>query len=752
MNDMSKKYAKFENILIPVLISMCLMISVSCMRNEVPDIAEEHKSLTSDHADKGYEHVISDASLSLYINKATGQFYVVNSSNDAIYYSNPPDSDNDVKANNYYKMNMKSQIEIRYLNPKLVQESLNNFVGSVMNGSYTVNETDRGVRFDYDFVDEGFVIPVEYYLENDKFYAKVIVDEIVEYKQNLLLEIVVLPYFAAPDGLEEGYILIPDGCGAIIGLSDVSSAAGSYSGSVYGRDSALNLLRSSVNLPNQITLPLFGIVEGDTGILAVIEEGDAQSRIYASPNGVNTGYASVGASVIVRNSDTALLKEMTGVEKSVTVFNPAIAKDLSFRIEYSFLSGENANYSAMARIYQEKLFGNNSITVDHKHLIADLLLSTRIRKNFLIFPYSGVESLLSTEDIRAISDELDDIGFDEHIIKLSGWQKKSMFSAMQSEFKPSAKTGSRSDYFSLAGDMTANNNILAPGFDLLNIYEFSSGIRKNDAVRNVSGGILELFRFRSSTYRKNTEIKPINVLNSTDFVRLYSEFVISSAQGFVMIADDTGAHLLASNNHRNKTAVLAQTRQKVMESYLTAFESSLSKGMSLMFDDPQGYALKYAHSVTDLANSTSGYIGFSEEVPFVQMVLSGKVNYAGEPLNLVMNMHTSLLKMVEFGEIPYFKLSELKEDLRTLPPVFNENYSINYSYYKSKISDIYDFAEQYRLATENAKIIRHEKIRKNIYVTEYSNGTEIYVNYGSAEYSAGELTLPPQSYGIGGES
>ncbi|MHB8964043.1 MAG: DUF5696 domain-containing protein, partial [Saccharofermentanales bacterium] len=368
-----------------------------------------------------------------------------------------------------------------------------------MKGSYTVNETERGVRFDYDFVDEGFVIPVEYYLDDDKFYAEIIVDEIVEYRQNFLLEIVVLPYFAAPDGLEEGYMLIPDGCGAIIELSDVPSVAGSYSGSVYGRDSALNLLRSSVNLPNQITLPLFGIVEGDKGILAVIEEGDAQARIYANPNGVNTRYASVGASVIVRNSDTALLKEMTGVEKSVTVYNPAIAKELLFRIEYSFLSGENADYSGMAGIYQKKLFGDDTITVDHKNLIADFLLTTKIRKNFLIFPYSGVETLLSVDDIRAISGELGEIGFAEHIIKFSGWQKKSMFSAVQPAFRPSAKTGSRSDYFKLARDMAVNNNILVPGFDLLNIYEYNGGIRKNDAVRNVSGGILELFRLRSST-------------------------------------------------------------------------------------------------------------------------------------------------------------------------------------------------------------------------------------------------------------
>ncbi|MHB8964044.1 MAG: hypothetical protein ACYC5K_12935, partial [Saccharofermentanales bacterium] len=105
---MSRKDAKFNNAMISVLISICVMMSVSCMRNDIADISEEHDALVSDHADKGYEHVISDESLSLYLNRSTGQFYIRNSLNDAIYYSNPPDSDNDATANNYYKMNMKS--------------------------------------------------------------------------------------------------------------------------------------------------------------------------------------------------------------------------------------------------------------------------------------------------------------------------------------------------------------------------------------------------------------------------------------------------------------------------------------------------------------------------------------------------------------------------------------------------------------------------------------------------------------------
>lgn len=739
-------------ILVSFLSMAVCFVSVSCMSSAPVEGPVDHDALYSEHPDSGYEFIVSDGTLDMFLDRSTGQFYIQDNVNDVRYYSNPPGSDNDMIANNYYKMNMKSQIEIRYLNPKLVQETINNFVGSINKGNYTVSINDSGFRFEYDFVDEGFVVPVEYYLHDNNFYAEIIIDDIIEYKDNLLLEVILLPYFAAHDGADDGYIVIPDGCGAVIDVSDRIPNAGSYSGSVYGRDSSLNIIRSTTDLPNQVTLPLFGIVDGNSGILAVIEDGDAHARIYASPIGVNTSFASAGASVTVRNSDTALLKEMTGVEKSVTVFNPAIAAGFTFKVAYAFLDEDTANYSAMAEMYSRRLFGNNEVTVDRKSLIVDLLMTVRIRKNFLIFPYEGLEVLLTSNDVREVSDRLVEIGYSDHIIKVSGWQKDSLYGKTRTAFSPAPETGRITDFARLAEDMSGRGSILVPGFDLLNIYDFAGSVRKNDAVRNVSGGFLEIFMFRSSTYLKNTEIKPVNVLNSNKFASYYSAFTGSVTGIFSMIADDTGANLLPSDNHRNTNDEYAVSRQDVMENYFGAFNSALSDNVSLMFDDPRGYALDCAHTVTNLPGSTSGYKGFSEEIPFVQMVLSGKVNYTGEPLNLAMDMQRSLLKMIEYGEIPYFQLSELTDKLHFLPTRFNENYSINLSYYLDKIEDISEFSRPYIDAVKGSRIIRHERIDDNIYLSEYSNGTIVYVNYGSDQYLADEITVLPRNYRIGGKS
>ena len=49
-------------------------------------------------------------------------------------------------------------------------------------------------------------------------------------------------------------------------------------------------------------------------------------------------------------------------------------------------------------------------------------------------------------------------------------------------------------------------------------------------------------------------------------------------------------------------------------------------------------------------------------------------------------------------------------------------------------------------------MIKHERIEENIYMVEYSNGVKIYINYGSNEYSNGNIKILPENYLIGGES
>lgn len=733
----------------------CLLLTVgllltSCQSTEEAENAPEHQVQYSDYTGSGFEQIASDGGLTLYADRSNGQIYVEEIAAGKKYYSNPVDADNDETATPLFKLNMKSQLDVRFLNQQLVTDSLNNYVGSVMNKSFTVKAIDNGIRFEFDFTDEGFVVPVEYYLKDGSFYAQIPVSDIEEYKENRVVEISLLPYFSAVEGAKGGYMLIPDGCGGLIYIKEAVTAAKSYSGEVYGRDDALGMSKKTTSYAASATFPMFGIISEDTAIMADVEQGDALSKIMAVPAGLETKYANAYTSVTLRNVDSAVLKEMTGLEKSVTVYNPEIADLPCYTVQYSFYHGEEANYSALARIYQKKLFGSNDITVDRKKAVVELLLTTRIKKDFLIFPYTGVETLLSLDDVWQISEELRNNDLSDILLKLDGWQRNSCYDKIQSSLKLNGGVGSKKDLKKLAEELKSGGSEVSLGYDMLNIYKTGNGVSKSDGIRNVNGAILEKNLFKKSTYVKDKAYPSYYILNSKKFVSFLEHFASSVKDYVGAVSDNSSGWLLPSNNHRsNITKTEPTDRQAVLDDYRDGYDNLKQTGLHLSFSAPSGYVFPYADTVMELPNDTAGYRYFDEQVPFVQMVLSGKVNYTAGPMNLSVAHDIDLLKMTEFGEIPYYSLSELNDKVKGLAVYFNENYSINYSYHKGQIFENNRFLQEFYDKTENAVMIAHKKLQDGVYQVTYSNQVIVYVNYTETVFDIGNgNSVDARSYKI----
>jgi uncharacterized protein Usg len=157
-----------------------------------------------------------------------------------------------------------------------------------------------------------FEVVVEYLLDGEDLVVRIPTEEItfpekvwdpkneeeVSYPLNSLS---VLPYFGAGSVDDEGYMFIPDGSGALIYFNRSAPLAEPYSRRVYGQDHAAVPLREySSMLKEQIYLPVFGVVKGGQAFLAIIEEGDASSRIEAMLPGMRDSYNKVWASFEVR--------------------------------------------------------------------------------------------------------------------------------------------------------------------------------------------------------------------------------------------------------------------------------------------------------------------------------------------------------------------------------------------------------------------------------------------------------------------
>ena len=109
---------------------------------------------------------------------------------------------------------------ISYTTDKRQQKVTNSFVSCISRQAYTIKKIDHGVLVNYKFPSEGFYIPVRYILNDRGLNASILFSDIKENKDNKLDTISFLPYLGAGDMNDEGFMLVPDGSGAIIYMNN----------------------------------------------------------------------------------------------------------------------------------------------------------------------------------------------------------------------------------------------------------------------------------------------------------------------------------------------------------------------------------------------------------------------------------------------------------------------------------------------------------------------------------------------------
>ena len=104
-------------------------------------------------------------------------------------------------------------------------------------------------------------------------------------------------------GMHTGYMLIPDGCGALISLEDNHQKFQQpYTAKIFGEDYAITETAATTQQFNKkistyvsqqtVTAPVFGMVHTDEkiGFLGIVEDGQESAQIVAYPNGAVTQY------------------------------------------------------------------------------------------------------------------------------------------------------------------------------------------------------------------------------------------------------------------------------------------------------------------------------------------------------------------------------------------------------------------------------------------------------------------------------
>jgi len=157
------------------------------------------------------------------------------------------------------------------------------------------------------------------------------------------------------------------------------------------------------------------------------------------------------------------------------------------------------------------------------------------------------------------------------------------------------------------------------------------------------------------------------------------------------------------------------------------------------------YAFPFITSILGVPLEHSGIDIVDESVPFMPIVLHGFIDYAGEPFNYTGSPSDYLLKMLEVGAKPYFRV--FKENPSVLKGSFyNSFYSGQFDELLDDILGVYNLFNEIFRDVQDERIIKHFKLADSVFETVYENGYSVIVNYNENEVLVKDIKVAPKSF------
>lgn len=581
-----------------------------------------------------------------------------------------------------------------------------------------------------------FNVNVVYRLEGNDLIVDVPMSEI-EYKDDYpLLYLSVLPYFGAAGTEEEGFMLVPEGGGAIIDFNNGKTAQSNYYANVYGWDMAQ--VRTALVHETRAYYNVFGVSKEDASFICILEDGAPYAAIQADISGRNHSYNFVNAVYNVTHREQYDVSDKYNGE--MYVYEPIIPQE-NLTTRYRFV--DSGDYVDMAEAYhgylQEKYPGVLTLNDDTQTPVnVEILGAVDKVKQVLGVPVSRPLKLTTYKEAQEITGELLAAGMSNLSIKLTGWMNGGVKQRMLSDVDLISDLGRKKDLQNLVD--YANQNNVDIYFDGVTDYAYDSDIFDGfmaafDAARLVSKEKAELYEYSTVMFGQREELDPYYLLSA--------EMITEMTNNLLKVTDDYSAGVsfrnvgmeLSSDFDRKSP----QSRQVAMEKQEEMLKAAYEADKDIAINMGNDYAIPYADMVTNMDLGGTNYTIIDRAVPFYQLALHGYVNYTGESLNLTQSYEDELLKSAEYGAGLSFTL--MKETAFVLQKtLYTQYFGADYSAWYDKMMEIYTRYNSELGHVYNQRMVDHEWVSEVVACTTYEDGTKVYVNYGYEDYKAADGT------------
>ncbi|MHB8962041.1 MAG: DUF5696 domain-containing protein [Saccharofermentanales bacterium] len=584
---------------------------------------------------------------------------------------------------------------------------------------------DNGFKAAITFPDVEVSCELVITLTEKGFNARVPYESIRQGKIYALSALYILPMFGAV--LEDsipGYVVIPDGSGALIRFEKVLNYESPYTARIYGKDLGVKeytLKTDFATLPTvedePATMPIFGMAHGSRreAYLAVIQDGDLSCDIIASAAGTELAYSRACARFIYRET----FWQPTGGEAGFYLIQTD-ANSIEAKVDYTLLSGDAADYTGMAREYAEQLAERGVIpasagTSGNIPIKLDIIIAEQAEGFF----GSKIKVLTELKDISTWVSDFSGSAVDNIIYSLIGFENGGISGHTIGDFRIEKKAGSESEMKKLAEKILADGDRLIFQTDLTTGYPHQLS-KKNIKLRESGQYAMTLdtsLLFQEKLYLNDSTVD--SLIGKLAGLPEYMD----------MFALDTIAMNLTSNYRKRSAASRLATYGNVMGSLAKAREAA---GF-LMIEEPNVYAAGFADGIYNIPLTHSKLMFERDAVPFIQTVYSGRTECYSNNLNFAGDDRIPLLKLIEFNTYPSYVLSAAQSS-EFAETNSNHVYSSKYEDWRSDIRSGYEFINQYLSEVRGCTIVSRDVPESGVSVTEYSNGVSIAVNFTEEPY------------------
>lgn len=714
-----------------------------------PPASEDRISAGSrpDYKESSFEKVAENDELILEANLVSAEICVTEKKSGKKWYSNPPDYANDTVAP--IKGQLRCQMLVKFFNKeKRTAVEYDNYTQSINKGCMTYKLIEDGVKFTFGFPTANVYIPVQYTLCEDGFQAEIVTSEISGVGDNpyMVESIGFMPYFGAGTAQDDGYLVVPDGSGALINYNNGKHKSMIYTSQVYGTNITLEQSKADT-VKERISLPVFGNKCNDNGYIAVITSGDANSSITARPSGMLSSYNTVYPTAYFR--DYTLLLSATsvhvGVETRVLVYSDDLMCGKNYAVRYLFVEGEEANYVGMAERYRDFLSERKALKdsklADDKYLVLDLVGAVSIEKYVFGVKQPVVTALTTYKDVISIVKELKERGVEKLVINYTGALDSGLNNKMFSSVETESALGSKKDFKAMIEYLEKENVIFFLESNPVDLYNSGHGYDNNaDSAYTFFNGYAFQHNFELDSLKPTAArwhlLHPAKI---PEFVTKYVESTGSWNISHVSLAR-MGQVLYSDYSE----GVPSTTRAHTIELYKQAMAAATKNGDALMVHGGNAYVLGYADVVTDTSTGCSDYDVQDNAVPFYQIAFQGNTVLTPTPLNCSVDYTYEFLKALETG--CSLKYNLIYGDVANLVGTeYNTMVSYSYEFWKDIIVEQYLEMQKVMSQFAGEEIVDHQIVAEDVTMTQFESG-KIIVNYRDEAFTYEGRTIESRDY------